>query len=46
MECAIVEIAEKLKRQTVFNESARETVDGLVEEVKKNQGNFQEVARI
>ena len=46
MECAIVEIAEHLQRQNVFNESSRATVDSLVEEVKKSQVRFEEVARI
>ena len=31
VECAIVEIAEHLQTQTVFNESVRTTVDGLVD---------------
>ena len=40
IECAIVEIAEYLQKQSVLNESAITTVDGLVEEVKKRHCHF------
>lgn len=40
MECAIVEIAEHLQKQSVLNESAITTVDGLVEEVKKRHCHY------
>ena len=40
VETAIKQIADHIQRQDVFNESARTSINGLVEEVKKHQERF------
>ena len=46
VENAITQIAEHIQQQNVFNESARSSVTGVVEEIKKHQEQFQEVVRV
>ena len=46
MERAIAEIAQNIQGQDLFNDSARTSISGLAEEVRKHQDYFQEVARI
>ena len=46
MENAIAQIVDKVQRQNTFNESARASIVGLVEEVKTHQGNLRDVARV
>ena len=46
MELAIARIAEHVQHQNVFNQSAKTSIDQLVEEAKAHQKCFQEVAKV
>ena len=46
MESAIARIAEHVQHQNVFNQSAKTSIDQLVEEAKAHQKCFQEVAKV
>ena len=46
VEAAISYFAEHIQRQDVFNESTRSSINGLVEEVKKHQDEFRQMATI
>ena len=46
VENAITQIAEHIQQQNAFNESARSSVTGVVEEIKKLQEQFQDVVRV
>ena len=45
VENAITQNAERIQQQTAFNESAKTSVAGVVDEIKKHQEHFQEVVR-
>ena len=45
MQKAIAKIAEHVQHQNVFNQSAKTSIDEVVEEVQAHQRNFQEVAK-
>ena len=46
VENAITQIAENIQQQNAFNESAKSSVAGVVDEIKKHQEHFQEVVRV
>ena len=46
MENAITQIVEHIQQQTAFNESAKTSVAGVVDEIRKHQELFQEVVRV
>ena len=46
MQKAIAKIAERVQHQDVFNQSAKTSIDELVNEAKAHQKNFQEVAKV
>ena len=46
MENAIAQNVDQVQRQNTFNESARASIAGLVDEVKTHQGNLRDVARV
>ena len=46
MEATITQIYEHIQRQNVFDESAKTSITGLTEEVKKHRDGFEEVVRV